>query len=247
MSTKRGVNIGTCGFRLARADYFRQFTCVEIQHTFYQPPRAATIEGWRRDAPEGFEFTLKAWQLITHDAKSPTYKRLKRGLTESEKSDAGYFKATAVVREAWDVTLACAKALGAKVALFQCPASFKQTKENIARLEKFFPEVKREGLNFAWEPRGEWDAQVVRGICEGMKLWHATDPFVGRSATPDRCYFRLHGRRGWRYEYGEDELSELAAMLPRGGRRGGGYVFFNNVRMTEDARKFRDIVSGVGD
>jgi uncharacterized protein YecE (DUF72 family) len=35
---------------------------VEVQQTFYQPPRVATLEKWRLDAPANFEFTLEAWQ-----------------------------------------------------------------------------------------------------------------------------------------------------------------------------------------
>ena len=237
------VKIGTSGFRLSRAEYTRLLSCVEIQHTFYQPPQTSTLERWRQEAPPGFEFTLKAWQLITHEAKSPTYKRLKRQLSEAEKGEAGYFKPTALVREAWAVTLACAKALKAKTILFQCPASFKQTRENISNLEKFFSSIKRGRLNFCWEPRGDWDDEVVKGICRNLNLWHVVDPFVRRSVTPAKCYFRLHGRNGWRYKYEEGELSELATMLPE---NKSSYVFFNNIQMTADALEFREIVKGRG-
>src|ERR1041384_4043070 len=207
------INIGTCGFRRPRSEYMQLLSCVEIQHTFHQPPRLATLKRWRLEAPPHFEFTLKAWQLITHEAKSPTYKRLKRQLTETEKDEAGYFKPTALVREAWAVTRACAEALKARTILFQCPASFKQTSENIANLEKFFAQIERGRFNFCWEPRGAWDQSVVQSICRALNLWHVVDPFVNRSSTPTKCYFRLHGRRGWRYQYEAEELAELAQML----------------------------------
>ncbi|MDQ3817095.1 MAG: DUF72 domain-containing protein, partial [Acidobacteriota bacterium] len=116
------VKIGTCGFRIPRGEYTQLLSCVEIQHTFYQPPQIPTLERWRQETPPRFEFTLKAWQLITHGAKSPTYKRLRRQLSETEREEAGYFKPSALVKEAWEVTLACAKALKAKTILFQCPA-----------------------------------------------------------------------------------------------------------------------------
>ncbi|HSK70858.1 MAG TPA: DUF72 domain-containing protein, partial [Pyrinomonadaceae bacterium] len=132
------INIGTCGFRINKTEYAKLFSTVEIQQTFYQPPQISTLERWRREMPEEFEFTLKAWQLITHESKSPTFRRLKRQLSETEKEEAGYFKPTAIVREAWETTLACAKALKAKTILFQCPASFKPYQENIENLEKFF-------------------------------------------------------------------------------------------------------------
>ena len=219
---------------MAKEAYAHAFSCVEIQHTFYQPPQLKTLERWRREMPADFEFTLKAWQLITHDARSPTYRRLKRKLSQHETQAAGYFRPTAIVREAWDTMLASAKALGAKTILFQCPASFKQCQENIASMEKFFSSIDRRDLNLCWEPRGSWDREVVRSICMRLRLWHVVDPFVGKTETPDKCYFRLHGRNGWRYQYEVGELEELAAAL----RHKVGYVFFNNSKMTDDAAKF---------
>ena len=62
------TRIGTCGYgRAKKPDYASQLDCVEIQHTFYKPPQVKTLEGWRSEMPEGFEFTLKAWQFITHE------------------------------------------------------------------------------------------------------------------------------------------------------------------------------------
>jgi uncharacterized protein YecE (DUF72 family) len=124
VARRREIKVGCCGLRLARGEYFLRFPVVEIQHTFYQPPQAATLERWRSEAPRGFEFTLKAWMLITHEAKSPTYRRLKRPLSEAERGECGAFRPTQTVRWAWEETLAAARALRAKRVLFQCPASF---------------------------------------------------------------------------------------------------------------------------
>lgn len=237
---KSNINIGTCGFRGNKIEYSQILSCVEIQHTFYQPPQIKTLERWRAEMPDDFEFTLKAWQLITHEAKSPTYKRLKKKLTEAEKEEAGYFKPTAIVKEAWDTTLACANALKAKTILFQCPASFKPYTENISNLEKFFSGIERGNLNFCWETRGNWDDKVVKDICELHNLWHVVDPFKKRTVTPEKCYYRLHGVTGWRYKYEEDELEEMVSLLPENER---SYVFFNNIYMTEDALSFQQIVN----
>lgn len=230
-----GARVGTCGFGLAQAEYARAFKCVEVQHTFYQPPQLKTLERWRAQMPSGFEFVIKAWQLITHDARSPTYRRLKRELSAGEKEGAGYFRNSAIVKEAWETTLASAKALRARTILFQCPASFTQTAENIANLEKFFSALDRQNLNLGWEPRGSWESDVVKSICDELRLWHVVDPFLDKTTTPKRSYFRLHGRGGWRYQYEDGELEELARIL---GKRAKGYVFFNNYKMTEDALKF---------
>lgn len=239
MTMNNKLKIGTCGFRVSRLNYPQLLSCVEIQHTFYQPPQLATLKRWREETPTEFEFTLKAWQLITHAAKSPTYKRLKRNLSEIEQGEAGYFRPTAIVQEAWETTLACAQALQAKTILFQCPASFQQTNENVANLERFFTGINRGTLNFCWEPRGNWDRKVVKAICRDLKLWHVVDPFAEQTTTPNKCYFRLHGRKGWRYKYEEVELEELAAMLPK---NKSAYVFFNNIHMTEDAVRLEEII-----
>jgi uncharacterized protein YecE (DUF72 family) len=236
---KSNLKIGTSGFRMSSNQYMQILSCVEVQHTFYQPPQIATLERWRKNAPAEFEFTLKAWQLITHAAKSPTYKRLKRKLSEVEREEAGDFKPTPIVQEAWEVTLACAQALQAKTILFQCPASFQPTKENLANLEKFFASVRREKFNFCWEPRGGWDHRLVKTICRDLNLWHVVDPFAEQTTTPSRCYFRLHGRKGWRYKYEDVELEELAAMVRR---KKNSYVFFNNIHMTEDALRLQEII-----
>jgi uncharacterized protein YecE (DUF72 family) len=61
------IKIGCCGFPVAQARYARHFPVVEVQQTFYQVPSLATLAGWRERLPSDFEFTLKAWQLITHE------------------------------------------------------------------------------------------------------------------------------------------------------------------------------------
>lgn len=234
------IQIGTCGYGRAKKDqYAARLTTVEIQHTFYKPPQIKTLERWRAEMPENFEFTLKAWQFITHEAGSPTYRRLKRPLTEKEEREAGAFKSTDTVDEGWQVTLASAKALKARTILFQCPAKFKQTPENIKNLRKFFKRIDRGDMNFVWEPRGPWEDKVVKKICDDLQLWHCVDPFKHRTVTPDRCYYRLHGIGGWRYKYEEGELDELVSLLPE---EGLSYVFFNNNEMFEDAARFKKIV-----
>ena len=234
------TRIGTCGYgRAKKPDYASQLDCVEIQHTFYKPPQVKTLEGWRSEMPEGFEFTLKAWQFITHEGSSPTYKRLKRELTEKEAKEVGAFKPTDSVEYGWQVTLESAKALGAGTILFQCPAKFIQSPTNIKNIRKFFSKIERGDMNFAWEPRGKtWDTKTIEKICRDLDLWHCVDPFFHRTVTPEKCYYRLHGIKRWRYKYEQGELEELVSLLPGG----LSYVFFNNNEMFDDAMRFKQIV-----
>jgi uncharacterized protein YecE (DUF72 family) len=238
-SRKSLIRIGCSGFRSSRESYYEVLDTVEVQHTFYQPPLIPTLERWREEAPSEFEFTVKAWQLITHQSSSPTRRRLKRQLTEEEKEGAGSFRPSEIVSEAWEVTRACASALKARAVLFQCPASFRPMSENVENMRAFFRKAERGPLKFCWEPRGDWPRALVKELCEELDLWHVVDPFKERTVTPRRCYFRLHGRRGWRYKYETAELEELSSMLPKNVR---SYVFFNNVEMLDDARRFMEIV-----
>ena len=237
---RREVKIGCCGFRLSRVEYFSRFPVVEVQQTFYQPPKIETLESWREDAPEAFEFTLKAWQLVTHDGASPTYRRIKRDLTQREREECGSFRPTEIVREGWEVTRACAEALRTRRILFQCPARFKPTAVNVGNLRRFFSTVERNDFIFMWEPRGEWSRELVGELCRELDLIHVVDPLVERTATPERCYFRLHVRwGGGRNRYEDEELAEMYTMLPRGET---SYVLFNNVRMMDDATRFQRLV-----
>lgn len=118
------VLVGCCGWAGARWKYFEDFPVVELQTTFYQPPSVALAEKWRAVAPADFVFALKAWQLITHPASSPTYRRLRRPVPPEQRDRYGFFRPTGEVWEAWLTTRAIARALRAAVIVFECPASF---------------------------------------------------------------------------------------------------------------------------
>lgn len=237
----KNVRIGTCGFgRTKRPDYVRSLPGVEIQHTFYNPPQIKTLEKWRAEVPDGFEFTLKAWQMITHESSSPTYKRLKRPLTVQETVEAGFFRDTETVNRAFELIMDCAAALQAQTVLFQCPAKFQPIPENILNLKQFFSTKDRRGLNFAWEPRGKaWEDEIVKELCDELDLWHCVDPFSRATVTPLNCYYRLHGIPRWRYTYDDDELYELVSLLPDDRL---SYVFFNNITMHNDAVRFQRVL-----
>lgn len=232
----RTIKVGLCGFTIAIGEYPRRYPVVEVQQTFYQPPAEGVMRRWLTAMPPPFEFTLKAWQLITHTSGSPTYRRLRRPLTERERAEAGAFRASAIVDEAWRVTADCAALLGASSILFQCPASFRPTDENVANMEAFFRRVDRPaGVRLLGEPRGPWPADLVAAVCRASGLVHVVDPFVGETVTRGLTYFRLHGITGARHVYTDDELRRLRDMLPAEGET---YVMFNNIPRADDACRF---------
>lgn len=241
------ILVGCCGWPEARAKYYGHFPIVELQDTFYQPPSTQLAEKWRQEAPPHFAFSLKAWQLITHPATSPTYRRLKVPVRAEERDSYGFFRPTEEVWEAWELTAAVARALRARVIVFQCPPSFTSTAENKANLEAFFRRLSRQGCLLAWEPRGPWRAEEVRELCQALDLVHCVDPFAAEPTHGSVAYFRLHGRGGYNYRYRDEELSQLGKMCWRQLELGRAevYCLFNNVYMGEDARRFQRLVVGI--
>lgn len=186
------VSVGCCGFPVSMKKYFQTFKLVEIQKTFYKPPKLSTAFKWRKASPKDFEFTVKAWQIITHPYESPTYKKVKLEYS----SNYGFFKPTKEVFEAWEYTYEIAKALNARIVVFQTPPSFKPEKNNISNLRNFFSSIS--GFKFVWEVRGEWKEKEIKTLCEELNLIHSVDPFVSKQLYGDIAYFRLHGIGGYK-------------------------------------------------
>lgn len=239
-ATQPMIKVGCCGFPVKKQDYYRRFPVVELQQTFYKPPKVETARRWREQAPPSFEFTLKAWQLITHEPSSPTYRRLGKRLAEqARKRSYGSFKPTEEVFEAWEKTAAIARALEATLIIFQSPPSFDPTREHKTNLRSFFSQIERKDFTLGWEPRGEWKPDVVKGLCEELDLIHVVDPLKQEPVYGRIRYFRLHGRTGYRYLHTDEDLERLKAMCPLGVAT---YVFFNNFFMAEDASRFLDLI-----
>ncbi len=235
------IKLGMCGFTIGAAAYVRQFEVVEAQQTFYDPPPPATLQRWRARAPDPFEFTMKAWQVITHFGTSRTYRRLRRPFDERARAEAGGFRVNETVLGAWRTTLEAARILRATAILFQCPASFRQTPENIDAMRRFFATIGREeGVRYLWEPRGPWADDVVLSLCRDLDLVHAVDPFIRPSLTPELTYWRLHGNKSHYASYTDDELEQIRRWIPD---RGECYIMFNNIPRVGDVRRFRALLA----
>ena len=232
--------VGCCGWTEAQRRYVTDFPVIELQSTFYQPPADNVVRRWKALAPPGFQFCLKAWQLITHTPSSPTYRRLKSGVSQAEGDLFGSFRPTEQVRLAWERTREVAAMLEARVVVFQCPKSFIPTRENIRNLRAFFRDIDRDGRTLAWEPRGnEWRAEAIREICAEHDLIHCVDPFESDPAYGTTLYWRLHGKAGYRYRYTDQDMSELDAKLRAySGLPGPHYILFNNIYSRDDALRY---------
>ncbi|MEO0101651.1 MAG: DUF72 domain-containing protein [candidate division WOR-3 bacterium] len=244
------IEIGCCGFPVSRALYYKTFNCCEIQVTFYTFPNLSLLERWRREAPPGFSFILKASQLLTHPPSSPTYKRFQPSsfpLPLNEKN-LGFFRLTKETKAAWEETRKRAEVLKAEMIIFQTPPSFSEEGENVKNIYSFFSKIDRGDLTLVWEARGKWQDKTLKKISRELKLILAFDPMVKlpisglfqkRGKNPCAFYFRLHGGKGYRHKFSKEELERIAQEAIS---RKNGYIMFNNITMFEDAKRMKKIM-----
>ena len=206
--------------------YAKIFPVVEVNSTFYRIPSLRTVERWRRKADEvrrDFEFTVKAYKGITH----------------VEKFSGKAFEYFEEVKEV-------AEALRAELILFQTPASFKPTPENLSRARDFFSTINTKRFKIAWEVRWakDWTEDIVRDMFEDLGIIHAVDPLRQR-AYVNPGYYRLHGfgRPIYAYTFSDKELRKaLEVVLSQAKGVGTAYVIFNNYSMYQDAVRFMKIL-----
>lgn len=222
--------------------YAQRFPVVEVQNTFYEPPADATLAKWRKVTPASLEYTMKVWQLVTHAANSPTYRRMKRPLDAN--AEPGAFRDSPIVEEGWQRSLHCASVLSASAMLFQCPASFTPDAENVRRMQRFFERIERPDRRLLWEPRGpKWvsERELALSLCKDLGLVYVVDPFVTRPEPARAVYWRLHGIGGARHSYTDEQLRSLHRMLlgvaPSSSEP--AYVMFNNLPRVGDAQRLQ--------
>lgn len=241
-SNVRSVRVGLCGFTTSMRAYARSFPVVEVQRTFYDPPPDATMRKWVATTGPGLEYTMKVWQLVTHPAASPTYRRMKRKLDEGDAP--GFFRDSPSVHAGWRRSAECASVLSATAMLFQCPASFTPVPDNIAPMRRFFERLDRPRARLLWEPRGsQWIArrQLALTLCRDLDLVHVVDPFVSPPQRGAPVYWRLHGPGSAHASYDDADLERLHRMLLDAEPRDTAYVMFNNIPRVGDAQRFAAI------
>jgi uncharacterized protein YecE (DUF72 family) len=247
------VRIGCCGFAGSMADYFRKFKVVEVQQTFYRLPEERTLLRWRSTAPRDFEFTVKAYQAITHPRTSPTWRRAGVTLPEKLSDQIGLLRPTNENFEAWKRTRVAMGKLKSKICVVQCPPSFIATDENINSMTIFFSKIERKGIDIAWEPRHEsWfrNPKKVRELADSLSLVHVVDIFKREPLSNHPiAYVRLHGlgkETNYSYKFTEQDLENLRSrILGLAGRKKEVYVFFNNITMREDGLAFKRLLETI--
>jgi uncharacterized protein YecE (DUF72 family) len=165
------------------ADYF---DTVEINSSFYAPPKPRDAAAWVRRVRNNprFRFTAKAWQRLSH--------------ARDESTDASTAADCETVRRSIS-PIADAGILGAL--LLQFPWSFRCSDENQAYLERLFRLLA--GFPLVLEVRhGSWNrAEFYRYLStHSVAFCNVDQPVIGDSLGPSAhvtapvAYMRLHGR-----------------------------------------------------
>lgn len=235
------ILVGTCGWsriyeflppsKLSVGElraYSEIFKVVEVDSSFYRFHKAETYRGWRRSVSEDFEFTLKCYRSITHEAMMRPTDEALRGMERMAEA---------------------ARACGAQVLLLQTPVSLRACEESYESLNTFFERVVNVRVRLAWETRGSsWEAgeglRMLQEILKRFNLIHVVDPLKMPPAwEADTLYFRLHGLPGYNleYSYTNGNLETLLEKIkPLKERR--VYIFFNNYAMYRDAYRFQKLL-----
>lgn len=188
--------------------YAQQFDTVELNVTYYRLPDRRTVAGWVQRTPEGFLFSVKAHQSLTHDRERADF--------------VGFRQSTEDLRQAGK--LACV--------LAQFPHSFHPVAANREYLHRL-----REGLadlpvvvefrDRAWLTEETFALLSSLGLgfcCVDEPQLPGLMPPIARAAGPV-AYVRFHGRnadRWWQHEqpwqrydysYPESELREWVEKI----------------------------------
>jgi len=245
------VKVGTCGFSKSRKQIYSELDIVEVQQTFYDPRNHQWLKKIKEEAPTSFEFTIKAWMLITHKYNPKLWKRLKTDIPYPKES-FGDLRRNDAVCWAWSETMKAAEILNATIILVQSPPSFKPIRENIENIIDFFQNCNREGRIIAWEPRGKWweNTRLLESIHNDLNILIAGDPLRGRLPPEDQeiLYGRLHGLGGtevnYRYKYTDEDLERLVNIIVKIDKK-ENYILFNNIYSYQDAVRFKNILKRV--
>jgi uncharacterized protein YecE (DUF72 family) len=209
--------------------YAQNFPIIELNFTWYQMPKARSLERMHRLAPADFRFAAKLTRTLTHEI------------------DPGQWRGQAVQYRDGIAPLIQARKLIA--VLLQFPPSFVRAPQNRRYLATLLDEL--EGLPLAVEFRhASWATDRVFAELERRRTTLvAVDepdlpglfPRLDIVTNPGLFYIRFHGRNatGWRsgnmqkqfdYDYGEDELRQWADIhISKMARQASsGVIFFNN-------------------
>lgn len=167
--------------------YGTRFAALEMNHTFYRSTSVRQLQGWAKEVPDHFTFSLKAPRRITHDLR----------LRDAADLAADFCETARALRHK----------LGAL--LFQVPPFLKR---DTPRLEDFLHQLPP-GFRVAFEFRNAtWFADDVfdalRHFGVALCVVESPERMVPLEVTADFGYFRLRNP-----DYADADLAASAARI----------------------------------
>jgi uncharacterized protein YecE (DUF72 family) len=218
------------GLRQTRwfARYAEEFDTVEINNSFYHLPKPATFEKWRKQAPPGFCYAVKANRYLTQAKK----------LKDCE--------------EPMDRMMSAVRHLGDRLGpmLYQLPPSMKI---NLERLESFL-KILPHGVASVFEFREKsWYVPETYALLDRYGASFCVHDMPGlatpRVAVGPVVYVRFHGGAGKYWgRYSDERLLRWTDWLveqSKPGRFSKCWCYFNNdihAHAIEDARTLKAMV-----
>ncbi len=189
---------------------------MEIQETHHALPGMGTIRRWRREAPDGFVFSMLAPREIGQEG----------------------FREGKVVETALKTLLEVGKELESKIAVFSSPPELVGNRANKAAVKDFLTGVRKKFDRVIWEAPLTWDADDAAAIAADAKVIAARDPLLHGLTDAPVAYYRLAGPAGHKSRY-EDPAIEKLALLAKDAKHKDATYVFTNVDMFADAKRFK--------
>ncbi len=209
--------------------YAERFPTTEINHTWYQMPRAEASARQMARVPPGFLFSAKLTRSLTHEVDPDGWRDQARLYRDGVSPMVQSGQLAAV--------------------LVQLPNRFSRSPDNRRYLADLMDEL--HGLPLAVEFRHRsWANDRVFAELERRRVTLVTVdapplkslfPSLDTVTNPKLIYARFHGRNGqawysgskqtqFDYDYDDDELSRFRddRLASRAGKASRGLVFFNN-------------------
>jgi uncharacterized protein YecE (DUF72 family) len=212
------------------ARYAEEFDTVEINNSFYRLPPASTFEKWRKQAPPGFCYAVKANRFLTQAKKLKDCEEPLERMMNSVRS--------------------LADRLGPM--LYQLPPKMNL---NLERLESFL-QVLPKGVNSVFEFRNtSWYVHETYALLDRYGASFCVHDMPGsaseRIAVGPIAYVRFHGGEGKYWgRYSDEGLLGWTDWILGQSRQGRSvWCYFNNDihgHAIHDARTLKSMVRQMG-
>jgi len=221
--------IGTGGWAYFRVPglrplvaYSRLLDFVEVNSTFYEVANLKTVESWRKQVPQDFEFSVRCNRVVTHKYQ---------------------FQPNEEAYKTFDKMMDICKTLRADILHTQTPPTFQPNKDNAILINSFMSSVDPKGARIALEVRGNNQAlssDFVK-IMQDRNMIHSID--LSKDEEPayksDMLYSRLFGKGTHNiYQPTDQELKNIDDRVSAKDYR-KVMVSFHFVRMYKDAARLK--------